>query len=520
MPDIWGFADLHTHPAAHLGFGGVVGTRQLFFGSPMGPLAQALPCCNLAHDILPSGTVVPDLVEHSKYGKDGWPTFQGWPRSETLLHQQMHLDSILRAFQNGLRLMVASAVNNEYLGWLYHGDRVDVSDDTAIQNQLTYIRTLAAATTWMQIVETAADARDAIAAGKLAVVLGIEVDSLGGPTARRSQDFDMVDVTARLDRWYGQGVRIINVMHLADNVFGGCAIYDDRFNCSNQSLYVRHGVAPAQFWAVDRDPQIAGVQFLLGQNPSVTTLIGLYKPQYPDYLAVRTDGHANARGLSEGGSVLLQLMMARGMMIDIDHMSQRTANAAIDLALQHGYPLVSSHTGLRNLAVPRPRNKPWIAGAAHEGNKTDDQIRRLPPGSVLGIVSHLGPVSASAADNSACWAAAYRHAIEDLQLDAVCVGTDFNGFGGQPGARNGGLRYDNEEDVVPGTTPLSMSSVGRTFDINTDGLAHYGMLPDFFLDVWLQYKVDGLVPLFRGAEKFVRGWEAAEGLAPSIPVPT
>jgi microsomal dipeptidase-like Zn-dependent dipeptidase len=516
MSDIWGYADLHTHPAAHLAFGGVVGQRQLFFGLPTGPLQQALPCCSAAHDVLPSGTMIPRIVDHGKSGKDGWPTFRGWPTSKTVLHQQMHLDSIARAHQNGLRLMVASAVNNEYLGWLYHGDHVDVSDDTAIQRQLEFIRAMAGSTSWMQVVTTAADARAAISAGKLAVVLGIEVDSLAGPTARRAQDFNAADVEARLDRWLAQGVRLLNVVHLADNVFSGCAIYDDRFNCSSHSLYVRHHVAPAEFWKVDKAPDIAGVQFLLGQAPDNKLLIGLYPTAYPDYLAERTDGHANARGLSDGGNVLLQLMMARGMMIDIDHMSQRSVNTATDLALQHGYPLVSSHTGLRALAVPRAKNQPWVAGAAHEGHKTDAQFLRLPQDSVVGIISHLGPVKTASSDSSASWAVAYKHAVEVLKLNAVCVGTDFNGLGAQPGPRHGNLSYD--EDVIPGMSKVSKSVLGRQFDINTDGLAHYGMLPDFFLDVWLQYKTDGLVPLFRGAEQFVRAWERAESLAPGVAV--
>jgi microsomal dipeptidase-like Zn-dependent dipeptidase len=140
----------------------------------------------------------------------------------------------------------------------------------------------------------------------------------------------------------------------------------------------------------------------------------------------------------------------------------------------------------------------------------------MPANSVVGIVSHLGPVSSAQSDASTSWAMAYKHAIEALKFDAVCVGTDFNGLGGQPGARHGGLRYGNDGDAIPGMSKLAQSVLSRTFDINTDGLAHYGMLPDFFLDVWLQYKVDGLVPLFRGAEKFVKAWEIAENLAPGF----
>ena len=61
-------------------------------------------------------------------------------------------------------------------------------------------------------------------------------------------------------------------------------------------------------------------------------------------------GHANARGLNEYGIILLQEMMRRGLMIDIDHMSQKSTDAALDMAEQHAYPVVSSHAWFRDLS--------------------------------------------------------------------------------------------------------------------------------------------------------------------------
>lgn len=57
---------------------------------------------------------------------------------------------------------------------------------------------------------------------------------------------------------------------------------------------------------------------------------------------------------------------------------------------------------------------------------------------------------------------------------------------------------------------------GRKFDLNFDGLAHYGLLPDFFEDL----HVDGVTAeqlgvAFRSAEDFVRTWEKSCRLSDS-----
>lgn len=73
--------------------------------------------------------------------------------------------------------------------------------------------------------------------------------------------------------------------------------------------------------------------------------------------------------------------------------------------------------------------------------------------------------------------------------------------------------------------PLSRSTAGRIevapgefrprdFDINLDGLAHYGMLPDFIQDLKNSGMGEAdLQPLFRSAEEYIRVWERAEDRA-------
>ena len=60
--------------------------------------------------------------------------------------------------------------------------------------------------------------------------------------------------------------------------------------------------------------------------------------------------------------------------------------------------------------------------------------------------------------------------------------------------------------------PLTRSVAGRRdFDINLDGMAHYGMLPDFLQDLRNNGATpDQLAPLFRSAEDYIKMWERCE----------
>ncbi len=65
--------------------------------------------------------------------------------------------------------------------------------------------------------------------------------------------------------------------------------------------------------------------------------------------------------------------------------------------------------------------------------------------------------------------------------------------------------------------PINRSQAGRRdFDINVDGMAHYGMLPDFLHDLRnLGLSDDDLAPLFRSAEEYIELWERCERRQPT-----
>src|SRR5262249_2381902 len=130
-----------------------------------------------------------------------------------------------------------------------------------------------------------------------------------------------------------------------------------RFNCSNHYLMRKWaGDQPEPwFWEAEAGAgDLADVRFLLGANRDNTLLIQLYNQGYPTYIKQLGDvGHVNRHGLTIAGEAFIIEMMDRGMLIDVEHLLSRALDLTLAIAKSRDYPLVSSHTGFRALAVPR-----------------------------------------------------------------------------------------------------------------------------------------------------------------------
>lgn len=555
VPPVFGFADLHCHPMAHRAFGG-----QLFAGLPDGDPADALRRCDALgtnqHGFWGTGVggearslVLAFLEPASAFGHGacGYPSFSAWPRFDTRVHQQMFVDSIRRSYDGGLRLLCSLAVNNELLADEMRSGRPH-DDQNAIDAQVLGMRELVARHGWMGIATSAAEARQLIDSGRLAVVLGVEVDSLDG--CRRARGAPLTD--AAIDdivTWLRAdlGVSMVTPLHLADNELGGCAIYSDLFNVLNHHLR-------GEFYRVATST--TGVEYRLGESTTreIQWGVRLYEvtrnAHYPRQgYGLVPGGHANQRGLTARGERFVKALMRAGMMVDVDHMSERCTDQVLALAEQFDYPLLSSHTSFRALAL-EARETGTMEKRAHEGMKTDVQLRRLLGlgGVVAPIARQLDvkslpscPVLNDCAGSSKSWAQAYTYAVEALRSvgrGGVAIGTDFNGLNGQPGPRFGpdaamGLKDDPMRErhrdsqqraqqrhgrlpyggTMHGThAPFQMSRLGdRPFDINVDGLAHFGMLPDFLRELLhVRLPEHDLDPFFTSAEAFLQAWEKCE----------
>ncbi|MDV3221702.1 membrane dipeptidase [Intrasporangium sp.] len=590
-----GFADLHNHQFANLGFGGLLLWGEPFHeqgieyalpwsdftpaaegevvqpdGSPLDRIAcGGIGLYSHCPPTCPPGTGpgtdewcwgvavhgaggLYDLLQMVLNGGighavGGYPEFDGWPRWNTATGQQAYVDWVERSWHGGQRLMSMLAVNNESLCSLVNRRAAFGCDDmSAVDRQLQGARNLERyvdlrddnelnGSGWYRIATSSAEARQIIASGKLAVVLGIEVPSLFDckPNAAACTE---AHVRERLDHYYELGVRQVLPVHNADNAFGGTALYNEIFAANNR-------IITGEWWNIENCPPSTGIDFHAGLTDDplfqyfAVRLAGETPPPVPE------GSSCNAKGLTPLGESLIQMLMDKKMIIDLDHLSAKSLDRALDLLEERGYPAaVMSHSGFHGAALPG-------GGGNHEGNKSDLQLERLRAlGGTVAAILHQGgrsdvrtyvrpdgstPVPFTCGESSQAWAQAYLYAVEKMQDRAVAIGSDFNGFAGMPAPRFGdeACKGDMASGYVasPGVTyPFTAHGTGaildrqvigeNVFDYNVDGLSNNGMLPDFIEDLKRIGLTDAdLAPLFGSAEQVVRMWELAEDTtAPTV----
>ena len=489
---LWGYADLHAHLMAHLAFGG-----KAFWGQPYDAqhpdsdaMQYALSSCAPIH-----GGLLNVNPEFGHPASGGWPEFIVWPRFTTLVHQQAYIDWLQRAYLGGLRLITCLAVNNELLASKSNPE-LPHDDEGAIQVQIAGMKAMVAFVDaqsggtgkgWLQIVYSPEQARKVIRENRLAVILGVEVDSLGN--WRNVEDLQAACrgdlnkarelIGEELDRLHGLGVRQITPIHLTNNAFGGTAIYL-RF------LEIANVFVTGERWTVD-DAWDTGVRYRLDHDGadlvddlertiavSGRRLRAMHRRTLLDHIPGIRDlyeaveapkvhgGHANARGLNQFGRILLEEMMARGMIIDVDHMSEKSTDEALTMAEERQYPVICSHSWFRDLLYSAhiefdPEKEEHygtsdVHKVAHEAGKRGDQIERIGRlGGVVAPIINQGDIAGlrralpelakkipePCAGSSTSWAQAYLYAVAKMGGRGVAIGTDINGAAGLPAPRFG-----------------------------------------------------------------------------------
>jgi microsomal dipeptidase-like Zn-dependent dipeptidase len=502
-----GYADLHAHAFANEGFGGIA-----FHGKPFGDPKTALRWCTEAHGVGGVNDWLAKFIGAPVLGhlEGGYPEFDGWPRWNSFTHQAMYEDWLHRAYTGGLRLMVALAVNNKDVMaaplWATKLPGRTGEDMEAVDYQIAlayemqdYIdnKNGGPGQGWFRIVKSPAEARAVMAKDKLAVVLGAEVDHLFDcrTEAQCSEQY----VVEQLEKYYDKGLRHLFPVHFKANAFAGAAL-------SNPVTEGPSRFCGQEGYSYQRDPL---------KSPICSSI-----------------------GLTQRGKLLVREMMKRNMLVDVDHMSKLAFWDTAAIARQHGYPLVSSHTGLLDISHDKNR---------HEGNLNGEQVAAVrDSGGIIGLIPkqgdrpHVGQysdpsmpfVEHQCGNTSQSWAQAYLYAVKAMGGGPVAFGTDFNGMAGLPGPRFGPeacpgtplelrpfmeaqtarVQYPIPVAVQGSTlTHLDRSVIGeKTFDVNVEGLAHVGMLPDFIADLQVQgVRPRDLDALYDSADGYIRTWERA-----------
>lgn len=462
------------------------------------------------------------------YHPDKNLAFTHWPRWNDMTHQKMWVNWLEMAYQSGLRVMVALGHNNKVMSEIIaYNDRGTPKDDAAsatlqVKEIIDFVNRHR---NFMEVAYTSADLYRIVKSNKLAVVPGIEVDFMGNFT------LDMVDnaenqrkVENELNRLYTDGVRYIFPIHLSDNAFGGTAIYEDLMN-------VMQKIATGTFWKIECSKPTDSIthKFEMGINRNITTALQAGLPLAPALLEGLTHllplppgikeaaqpilsgiiagmvpltpamqaaltvvpdappscgatGHRNARGLTPLGVFAIKKMMQKGMLIDVDHMSQYAVDSTLQIASRFRYPVNSGHTGVR---------------PATENQRTYRQLNTI---TELGGLFGVG-WSGQHAKN---WVDNYKLGLKGMKNRGVCIGSDINSIVFTPKPRPGSnVQYTTTGFPAP-------SSYGHTWNYNTDGMAHYGMLRDFVRDIRNMGNAAELNVLFSSANEFHNMWKKCE----------
>lgn len=509
-----GMADMHNHVSAFEFLGG-----RAHCGRPWDPYGVAYALVDCA-DHYPDGRGA--LLENLFYGEPGrthdpvgWPTFASWPAYDSLTHEQTYYRWIERAWMGGERLMVNNLVENGVLCRAYPLKKNSCDEMDAVRLQAQRMRQLqdyidaqagGPGKGFFRIVTNPFQARRVINEGKLAVVLGIEASELFGCTEYRdAPQCTLADVKAGLKEVRRLGVSSLYPVHKFDNAFGGT-----RFDSGAVGSVINGGqfALSGHYWEVEacRGPEADNTIEPAGAPMSAAaaageldgaTDAGLIEgglATFGDAAATAAGPpaygpppHCNKRGLTDLGRKLIELMIDNNMLIEVDHMGVKTRDAVLEILRRRGYSGVLS------------------------GHEWSDKHSYRP-------ILRLGGMVGGRANDVEGFVADYERYSKQRSKRYFFgwgYGPDANGLGALPAPSTDDNPVSYPFDSLDGSVSFDRQVSGsRSFDINSDGTAHYGLLPDWFEELRLA-DGDGALTrdLQRGAEAYLETWERAYGVA-------
>ncbi|WP_341257665.1 MULTISPECIES: sphingolipid ceramide N-deacylase [Gordonia] len=466
-----GFVDSHAHLMAEQFLGG-----RMHCGRPFSPLGITVALADCP-DHRPDG--IPAVSEHilsrpGPHDTKGWPTFKGYPAWYSLTHEQTYYKWIERTWRSGLRVLNNYYVQNRVLCEIYplSDEPCNEMESVRIQHRrLLQLRDYIDAQAggpgkgFFQIATNSQELRRIVASGKLAVTLGIEISEPFGCGAVGGRPLcSSADIDRGLDELHGLGVRQVILTHKFDNALGGARM---------DGGLTGVGVEIGQVYA-------GGGLWQVGKCPGHT---------HDNDAVGRGSERCNVRGLTRLGEYAVRATIKRNMVVDVDHLSAKSSDRALDIVSALRYPgVVSSHS--------------W----------TDElNYRRIMAAG--GVVGLYGGETESFIDE---WREARKAAPKDRPF-GLGFGPDMNGLGAQAPPRKTGTPVTYPFTMPNGAVVSRQRTGVRVFDVTKDGTAHYGLLPDWIQGMRLQAGADGatlVADLYRAAESYAAMWERVEAYRP------
>ncbi|MDQ3936672.1 MAG: hypothetical protein M3340_18790 [Actinomycetota bacterium] len=425
----------------------------------------------------------------------GWPTFRDWPAYRSLTHEQVYWKGMERAWRGGLRLFVNLLVDNQALCDVYPLKRNPCNEMNTVRLELRRLRELedyidaqngGPGKGWFRIVKDPFEARRIVNQGKLAVVIGMEVS--------KPFDCDVQNDQPACDRkiimdWLNEldtaGVRQMELVNKFDNALVGVA------GDSGQTGVVTgagNRYETGNFFDYDdcKDEHSDRVPSPQAPDHNTDMLLELLQLFLPGgTLPVYGEGaQCNKRGLTDLGEFTIREMVRRGILFDPDHMSVLGRRQSLALTESLDYSgVVSSHSWSTDDAYPRIYkfggfNAPYAGGSESFVRQWRDLKKVRSP--------------------------KYRF--------GVGYGADMNGFGGQgpPRGEDKANKVQYPFKSFDGGTTLDKQRWGeRVWNINSDGVAHYGLYPDWIEDLRKLAGDEIVDDMAMGVEAYLQTWERA-----------
>ncbi|HLN76923.1 MAG TPA: hypothetical protein VK204_07730 [Nocardioidaceae bacterium] len=499
--EVRGYADAHTHGMAFEFLGGDV-----HCGKPWDPygVEYALVDCKDHTATGGKGAVLESFLSgRPSHDPVGWPTFKDWPAPDSLTHEGTYYKWMERSWRGGLRLFVNLLVENDQLCKIYPLKHNSCDDMDSIRLQAKRMKQLqryvdaqsgGPGEGWYRIVRSPFEARKVINEGKLAVVMGIETSVVFGCTMKLDvPQCTADDIDRQLSQVHKMGVRQMELVNKFDNALSGVAgDAGETGVVVNSANFLETG----SFWKMHTCPQGYGEgvhdkeQYAMPRDVSDRDpLFGAIAKEYGPPLAVPVypgAPHCNQRGLTDLGAFTIRGLAKRKMLFDPDHMSVLGRRASLDLVQKMHYPgILSSHSWSTPDAYPR--------------------------------ISKLGGFIAPYAGDSTGFVDKWKYHMgraDKRYYFGLGYGADINGLGAQGDPRGADAKNAVTYPFkgLGGVTIHKQVSGKRVYDINVDGVAHYGLYPDWIEDL-RHLAGDAIVKdMSRGAEAYLLTWERAVGV--------
>jgi microsomal dipeptidase-like Zn-dependent dipeptidase len=454
-----GFADLHVHMFANLGFAG-----SWFVGDPTVATKEKLFTFCKEEKEWPwlKGFIskMDPYVSSFLYRNHCIPKDVSFPQWNDLAHQQVWANDLKSAHKKGLNLIILSAVHSYVLCKMLPDSRKNFhtcEDKPNLLRQLNKAKEFIKDKDWIELALSPKQAREIIEKGKMAVILSIEASNL----------FDNDDWAEEFQAYWDAGIRTLGLVHQFDNKIAGSAIHKPPLKLAH---YLRNYM---------RYDKLEGFD---SKEVEYKTKFGTRKVEL------------NKKGLTKFGESFIKFLMERGLPIDFAHMSEKTMKDVQVILRPNQYPFYISH--------------------GHFRDAMKDGLGRFEKSSSLEILKELKhahgifgmrtitfgthKVDKDIQNNCDGSSLSFAHAYQfgkELGIN-IAFGSDFNGFISQVRPRFSKTNKDYcPNQKVPG--------LGKDFDHT--GLGKMDQLPHLVEE--LKNLGVNLKSLENSAEKYIQVWE-------------